>query len=77
MAPDLTQAVQWYRKAADKGHAAARGQLGLCYQYVEFWLDLICNLAFACLAVITILQHDRTIVRYNYFFPPDMVLALR
>src|SRR5678810_3454 len=30
-APDFQQAMEWYRKAADQGHAAAQLNLGLMY----------------------------------------------
>ena len=30
---NYTEAVKWYRKAADQGHASAQCNLGLCYEY--------------------------------------------
>ena len=30
---DDAEAVKWYRKAADQGHASAQYNLGLMYQY--------------------------------------------
>ena len=31
LAQDYTEAVKWYRKAADQGHAGAQANLGYCY----------------------------------------------
>jgi TPR repeat protein len=32
IAKDDTEAVKWYRKAADKGNATAQFNLGMCYK---------------------------------------------
>jgi hypothetical protein len=32
LAKDPVQAAEWYRKAADRGHAGAQNNLGLCYE---------------------------------------------
>ncbi|WP_052046260.1 tetratricopeptide repeat protein [Candidatus Paracaedibacter symbiosus] len=35
MTKDDTEAVKWYRKAADQGHAEAQFSLGYCYNNGE------------------------------------------
>ncbi len=35
MKQDYAEAVKWYQKAAEQGHAGAQNNLGVCYEYGE------------------------------------------